>query len=73
MAAAPGWKVYDANGKYQASCKEIEAAACLAEFYAEGATVRRGHTKRDIVWVYDEEPGASWDRIAEVVYDRLGW
>jgi len=50
MAGSPQWKVFDAAGKYQAACKEPEAAAALMGFYGRGATIRWGHSKRDIAW-----------------------
>lgn len=73
MAAAPYWKVYDANGKYQSSCHQIEAAAALMAFYGGGATIRKGHNKRDIVWTegVSGEAWESYDNVAEVVYAIL--
>lgn len=65
MAGSPKWKVYDANGKYQAACKEIEAAAVLASWYEHGATIRFGHPKKCTVWT--EGP----DGIATDNYDAV--
>ena len=50
MAGSPNWKVYDADGKYQAACKQSMAAAFLMNLYGDGATIRWGHKKRDIAW-----------------------
>ena len=66
MATAPKWKVYDSSGAYQAACKEIEAAAILATWYGDGATIRSGHAQ--IVWVegQDGEASDSFDHTARV-------
>lgn len=79
MAKSPQWKVYDSAGNYQASCKEIEAAAALVSFYAndysdspnERATIRHGHSR--IVWTegVDGTAADSYDNVAEVVYGRV--
>ena len=59
MACSPKWKVYDAAGNYQASCKEPEACAFLIGLYGEGATVRYGH--RLIVWFEGKEKCSAAD------------
>lgn len=68
MAGSPRFKVYDATGKYQASCKEIEAAAAVVSFYGEGATIKDGHTR--VVWRegVDGDAGDSYDAVAEKVW-----
>lgn len=63
MAASPRWKVFDSHGKYQASCHELEAAACLTGFYGPGATIRTGHSKRHIVWAEGEHAPDSYDAV----------
>lgn len=71
MAQSPKYKVYDADGVYQASCKEPEACACLMALYGDGATIRLGHGK--VVWVegHEDQPASeSWDFVAEKVLDR---
>lgn len=68
MAASPMWKVYDADGTYQAACKEPEAAAALVEFYGPGATVRADH--RLIVARFEDCDG-SYDDAAETMYRRV--
>ena len=67
MASSPRWKVYDKNGEYQASCKEVEAAAAIVGFYGEGATIRASHDKRHIVWTEGVDGWAieSYDTVAE--------
>lgn len=73
MASSPPWKVYDANGKYQAACKEVEAAAALIGFYGDGASIRLDHAKSATVWLEGKEaqPAAeSYDFVAQVVETR---
>lgn len=72
MASSPNWKIYDAAGKYQAACKEPEAAAALVAFYGEGATVRYEH--RHKVWREGAETvsaGDSYDEAAETMLERI--
>ena len=69
MAASPRFKVYDANGTYQAACKEPEAAAALVCIYGDGATIRLDH--RVILWTEGAESqpaGESYDHVAEHCY-----
>lgn len=71
MAASPIWKIYDADGAYQAACHEAEAAASLVSFYGAGASIRYGHAAR--VWVEGEEtqPAAeSYDYVASQCWRR---
>lgn len=73
MAQAPKWKIFDAHGKYQAACKEIEAAAALIGFYGDGATIRFDHSKKSTVWTEGretQEAFESYDHVAEVAYAR---
>ena len=63
MAASPEWKVYDYDGKYQAACKDVAAAACLVSFYGDRSTIRHGHVKT--VWT----EGNDYDGIASDSYD----
>jgi hypothetical protein len=71
MASAPRWKIYDAEGVYQAACKEPEAAACLVSFYGERATIRDGHAF--IVWTEGQDGIAQWsyDTTAETLFNRI--
>lgn len=73
MAASPRFKIYSAAGEYQAACHEPEAAAVLASFYGEGATVRDGHREKDTVWQEGRDglAGESFDHVAQVILDRL--
>lgn len=70
MAQSPRYKVYDANGTYQAACKDVAAAAALCAFYGEGSTIRADHRK--VVWTdgADGDAAESYDRVAEVVAHR---
>ncbi len=73
MAASPRWKVYDKDGNYQAAVKEVEAAACLVDFYGLGATIRNGHNSSDIMWNEGREEvdaHESYDTVASTVHDR---
>lgn len=72
MAGSPIWKLYDSQGRYQASAKEVEFLAAGIGFYGEGATIRNGHTM--VVWTEGnacnrDEPGG--DGIAYESYDRV--
>jgi hypothetical protein len=73
MAASPKFKVYDAQGEYQAACKRPEEAACLVTFLGDGATVRLEH--RRVVWTEGSEaqPAAeSYDKAAAIMLQRAG-
>jgi len=73
MAGTPSIKVFDSAGKYQASCHEIEAAACLMGLYGDGATIRFGHSVADIVWTEGLEGQSamdSYDHVCEVAETR---
>ena len=62
MAATPRYKVYTADGRYMAACKEPEGAACLMTLYGEGATVRLNHKR--VLWTEGkekQEAGNSYD------------
>lgn len=71
MAASPEFKVYDSAGVYQAACKELEAAACLASLYGEGATIRHRHGF--VCWTEgkDGSAGDSYDTTATAIVERL--
>lgn len=74
MAAAPAFKIYDNDGKYQAACHELEAAAALMGFYGDGATIRYGHRPKDALWTegVEAQPAAeSFDYVAETCTTRL--
>lgn len=71
--ASPKYKIYDADGVYQASCKEAEAAAALVAAIYDGGTIRFDHTKKSIVWTEGEEEfsaGESYDGAAQIMFER---
>jgi hypothetical protein len=72
MAASPKFKIYDANGQYQAACHEPEAAAVLVSFYGDGATIRDSHPAKYTVWTEGKDglAGESYDHVAQVVLQR---
>jgi hypothetical protein len=73
MAAAPRWKVYDSQGRYQAACKELEAAASLMGFYGDGASIHDGHDAHP-VWVEGHEAFSameSYDGVVERVAEKI--
>ena len=73
MSGTPQIKVFDGQNNYQAACKEVAAAAILVEFYGEGATIRFGHAKADIVWTegQEDQPATeSYDHVGEVTEQR---
>lgn len=71
MPGSPRFKVYDADGSYQGSTKEPEAAAPLVSFYGEGATIRDGH--KTVVWTegVDGNAAESYDQVAMLVLARI--
>lgn len=73
MATSPRWKIYGGDGKYEGCVKESIAAASLVALYGDGATVRWGHPKRNIVWTEGHEDiwaGESYDIAAEQMRAR---
>lgn len=71
MAAAPDYKIYDADGTYQAAVKELEAGAALVAFYGDGAELRYDHSF--VLWKEGAEIQAaaeSYDVVAETALRR---
>lgn len=73
MAAAPGLKVYGADGVYQGAVKDAVLAAVLVDFLGDGASVRLGHSKRSTLYVQgtDGKAGDSWDAAVETMLARM--
>lgn len=71
MAASPGFKLYDAEGVYQASAKEVEFLAAGIGFYGDGSTIRSGHLL--VIWTEgtDGRASDSFDVVAQTAYNRL--
>lgn len=67
--ATPRIKVFDAQGRYQASTHDYAAAACLMGLYGEGATIRLGHSKKDVIWTEgrDGSVAENYDLLSEVI------
>ncbi len=72
MAQSPKFKVFDADGNYQASCKEIEAAAALMSLYSNGATIRIDHSPKWTVWTEGTDGWASesYDVVGMKTYEN---
>lgn len=72
MAASPMWKVYNAEKKYRAACKDVEEAAVLVAFLGDGATIRCDHCL--VLWTEgkEDQPAAeSYDHVTSTVHHRL--
>jgi hypothetical protein len=71
MSASPPYKVYDSEGKYQASTWYVEVAAALVGtgLLGDHPTIRYGHAKKDIVWAesIDGQACDSYDAVASHV------
>ena len=69
MASTPRLKVFDAGGIYQAACHDYAAAALLMSLYGDGATIRLGHSKRDIIWTegVDGNGSESYDAVGDAI------
>ena len=74
MGASLRWKVYNADGGYITSFKDVSAAAQFISQKEDGSTIREGRRVRDIVWTKgsDGYPGESFDHVAEFIYRKLG-
>lgn len=74
MAAAPQFKVFNAQGEYVAACKEIELAAVLVSFLGDGSQIRKGHNKNAVLWTEgkeDQPASQSYDRVVELARWRM--
>lgn len=66
-------KVYGAQNNYLGCVVEPESAAALVSLAGEGATVRNGHAKKNIIWHEGKEAqraGESYDFAASVMIER---
>ena len=65
----PRIKIFDAAGKYQASTHDYAAAGALMGLYGDGATVRLGHSKKEIIWTegQDGEAYTCYELIADAI------
>ena len=74
MAATPKFKVFDKRSIYLAACKRPEEAAVLVAFLGDGATIRDGHSTKDIVWLEGMEhqsASESYDYVATIIQERV--
>lgn len=74
MAATPRYKIYSGTGEYIAAIKHLEDAAAFVGIIGKGATVRQGHSPRDVIWAEGAEESSaseSYDWAAEVMRSRL--
>jgi diaminopimelate epimerase len=72
MTGSPKWKVYDADGNYEAACKSGEVAASVVALLGDGAVIKADH--RLIVWREGKEEisaAESYDTVARVIAERL--
>lgn len=67
MAGSPQLKIFNAEGEYIGCVKHYEDAACLVASYGTGATVRLGHSKKQMLWNEGAEEFAAGES-----YDRAG-
>ena len=69
LGATPQYKVFSAENEYVASIKYPSDAAAFVSILGEGATVRNGHAKKDVLWTEGITGNAfdSYDHAAEVM------
>ena len=73
MAGSPRYKIYDAQGNYQAAAKDAYGALGAALIgYGEGATVRTSHRVKDTVLTITEEHWDSFDRAVVELWNNEG-
>jgi hypothetical protein len=74
MAASPQFKVYTGEQEYVAAFRYLEDAALFVAVRGTGATVRRGHALKDVLWREGAEAfpaSESYDRAAGIMQQRL--
>lgn len=67
-------KVYDGNGNFLASCVDSGSAAAVVALAGDGATIRNGHAKKNVIWAEGNEaqPATeSYDFVALTIHDRV--
>lgn len=72
MAQSPALKVYDPNGKYIGSAKEVLGAAVMAQVYGEGSTIRLGHSRVLYTQGKDGDACESYDSTGALMVERAG-
>jgi hypothetical protein len=74
VAATPSLEIFSAEGEYVASVKYFDDAACLISFYGDGAQVRSGHGKKEILWTEGSESfpaGDNYNGAVDIMASRL--
>jgi len=74
MAASPRFKIFHADGQYEASAKKPIVAVSAALGLGKGATVRDGYKKTQIVWTHPGDGPLCLTTAAErlqIEVDRL--
>ena len=72
MAASPRYKLFDANGTYQASSKQPELLAACIGLLGNGAHIKDGRNLKLTLWVegVDGIGYESYDQVAITCYER---
>lgn len=73
MAASPRYKLYSADGEYQASAKDPALLAACIGVLGEGATIRDGRSSRKLVLWTEGLDGIgfeSYDAVCEACLAR---
>lgn len=71
MVKVSDFKVFDRDGNYQGCGRHSYLLVCAAYGLGEGATVRNGRRKRDVIFTVDETTGDSWDKDVETLLSNL--
>ena len=75
MASAPRFKIYTKDGEYVGCMKHPDDCAAVVSLYGNGATIRDGHRKKDIVWTEGKDNDGwasdSYDHVADTVWRRV--
>lgn len=73
MASILRFKIYDADGIYQAATNRAEEAGAIVALLGDGSVIKDGLNNRRIVWREGKEAipaGESYDVVAQTVYAR---
>ena len=70
--ASPKYKIYTPDNEYIGCVKHPSDAAVLVSVQGDGATIRIGHAKRDIVYTegVDGQAAESYDNVAELILEK---
>ena len=74
MAASPRYKLFDAEGTYQASSKQPELLAACIGLLGAGAKIKDGRDLKRVLWTEGEDADGigfdSYDEVALRCYER---